>query len=146
MEVIERPKIRKPVEVPPTISCPNYDCQCVIAYKENEDLVISDDLMSVGFECPDCGAWVTVKELEKFAQYPEAFYDFHNGAPQSNEQIQECVDECIYCLKEDCKSGEYCFTGSGGTLVIGLKGDSEDGDTVIVAKGYQELTYFPNEE
>lgn len=146
MEVIERPKIRAPIEVPPTIRCPNHECQCVIAYDENKDLTIGDDLMSMGFECPDCGTWVTVKKLKKFAQYPEAFFDFHNGEPRSDNQVQEWVDDCIGYLKKSQEPGEYCLTGSGNTIVIGLKGSSEDGDTIIVAKGYKQLTYFPNKE
>lgn len=82
---------------------------------------------------PDCDDYCGGRENFIF---PETFYKFGEeeySKKLSNAEIQEYVDE-VYNAEPNLKVGEWAATGTGDTMVIGLK--MEDEFEVIVAQNY----------
>ena len=131
MKVIARDNKEETYEA----KCPA--CGCTIEYTE-EDLEDLDH--GTGFYCPDCGEEIYHERFE-LHKFPRAFYRFgvNNGAVAiSDETIQMYINDVARVLK-NANVGEFTCTGTGDTMVIGLK--FEDEDHIIVAKNYWEEEY-----
>lgn len=92
----------------------------------------------LGIDCPNCGAVIITEEHDDY-DFPEMFYHFgvNEGSVQlSDSKIQEYIDEVVERLKRTSEDGYYTFTGSGNTIVFGVK--NEDEIRVWVCKNYYE--------
>lgn len=73
--------------------------------------------------------------------YPKNFYHFSNGEEISDSKIRKWLEEVKNDLVNEVS--EYSIRSSGGTMVIGVKGESDY--TFFVCKNYQEYSVFNNE-
>lgn len=89
----------------------------------------------------------------KYPSNNEEFYSFKNGVKIEDEQIEKWINEGIKSVKEQLEEGisaPYYYSGSGDTFVaVFFSQDIEEevfADEnyfiVIVARGYEEGTYF----
>lgn len=141
------------VKTKPTIM--EADCNCCKARLEFESCDIQEDSLGDLFvTCPNCGCkvWLApdeeVKEKKitsKSISYPSDFYHF--GGPESKKvgetETQKWCREILKKLEDDPDETFY-YTGSGDTIVIGVRcgGDIE----IYVAHGYDNCTVFNTEE
>lgn len=117
-------------------------CKSVLEYEDSD---VHDIYAGYGFTCPMCGEDIVVEEkIHDRPIYPAAFFKFGNGYEATDDEIQEWCDRVFNILKDSEDSYDFCSFGSGNTIVIGNK--NEDGEiTVIVAKNYEEYSYFPED-
>ena len=98
------------------LECKCTRCGCLLGYDE-DDLYMGVD--GLGFECPECGEFVTVREVDQ-NQWPDAFYEFgvRKGAVHIDDQsVQKYVNECIERLIYDHL--DYTYIGTGD-ISIGM--------------------------
>lgn len=128
--------VKKPIQPPNEVTCDN--CGAVLCYEPTD--------VRIGYmgcevvDCPECGEDVLVSE--KRVAPPNFPITFHHTDPYgkgvknlSDGEIQQYVDRVVEQTKQ-LKAGEFTYTGTGDTMVIGLK--HEDETDIIVAKGYYE--------
>lgn len=133
MRVIARKS--SPIEQVSKIICPN--CECTIEYTERD---VEDLDHGFGFYCPECGEEIYTQKFD-LHEFPNAFYHFgvNDGAVAiSDKETQRYINEVVDYLK-DADVGDHAETGSGDTIVIGIK--YEDGVSLYVAKNYWEEEY-----
>lgn len=132
-------ELNKTIEKRPIITtCPH--CNYTISYTEDEVERVDNDAM--GVYCPQCGGVVETERIEPFT-FPNSFYHFgaNEGAVcLSDDGVQRYVDIVKHKLQQECKVGEYTFTGTGDTMVFGFK--LEDEDAIYVAKSYWQDSVF----
>lgn len=108
-------------------------CNTILEYTDED---VHEIYCGRGFKCPKCGEDVFIGPPEKIV-YPDSFYDFKNGVDICDEDIQKYVDDVYKTLKESGLDIDYAYSGTGNTIVIGLK--CADGElAIIVAKKYLE--------
>lgn len=122
-------------------TCEN--CGAELEYSE-EDI----DIGMFGCEtiiCPVCGEATFVSDRKIKPTFPKTFWGYKENAVNcSNEEIQNFVDYVVKNLtSENSNVGDYSITGSGNTIVIGLK--YEDEISIYVCKNYWEETIFPSD-
>ena len=98
--------------------------------------------------CPACGRETMVGECR--VQPPTWKTTFHHTNVETDAvdikdaEIQEYVNKVIKNLCSDkWKSGEFCVTGTGNLLVLGIKW--EDGVDIYVTKDYWEDSIAPED-
>ena len=89
----------------------------------------------MGVCCPHCEGIVETEHIVPFT-FPDTFYYFdpNKTCKLTNEETQNYVDTIKRKIQQECKVGEFAFTGSGDTMVFGFK--FEDEDVIYVAKNY----------
>lgn len=119
------------------------NCGKLIGY-DDEDVYFTendDEVTGLGIDCPHCHHIILIKKVKE-GKYPDAFYQYGDGAKMSDTQIQEWIDRTIDNLKYgDAEEGEYYYIGSGDTMVFGFLNDDKSID-IYVAKNYQEATIY----
>lgn len=139
MPQIIAPPENKAIEKRPIITtCPH--CQYAISYTEDEVERVEND--SLGVYCPQCGNIIKTKNVKPFT-FPDTFYHFgkdKDSAYLSKEEIQEYVNIVKRKLNQECKIGDFTFSGSGNVMVFGFK--MEDEDIIYVAENYWEDSVF----
>ena len=135
MPQIVAPPKNKEIEKRPIITtCPH--CQYTISYTEDEVERVEDD--GLGIICPHCGTAIVTKNIVPFT-FPDSFYQYgvsQDAIKMNNERVQEYINTVKRKLEQECKTGEYAFTGAGDTMVFGFK--MEDEYIIYVAKNYWE--------
>ena len=140
-QIVAPPENQQATQTPIITTCPH--CQYTISYTEDEVECVDDEHM--GVYCPQCNSVIVTKHVEPFT-FPDTFYHFsasEDAVCLSNEEVQEYVNIVRRKLQQECKVGEYTFTGSGDTMVFGFK--FEDEDKIIVAKNYWEDSAFKDD-
>ena len=122
------------------------NCGVKLEY-DKEDVHIGEGGYDV-VVCPECGEETPVSEKRTHPPiFPTTFHAFRcdEGAKNiSDSDTQKWIDATWKWLK-DTPVGEFTFTASGNTAVIGLK--YGDQDSVIVAKDYwEDSEYFDDVE
>lgn len=113
-------------------TCPICGCE----FEYDSDDVQYNERKQAYVNCPECGGYCIEEEefsLSNPPRFPEDFYDFGYGVPQSNQDINDWIREAV----------DYFLTHPGETLKFIACGDSilfalnmEDGIHFYVAKGY----------
>lgn len=119
------------------------NCGKLIGYDDDDVYFTENDdgFTGLGIDCPHC-QHVILTKIVKEGKYPDAFYQYNNGAKMSDAQIQEWIDTIIDNIKNgDAEEGEYYFIGSGDTMVFGFLNEDKSID-IYVAKNYQEATIY----
>ena len=142
------------VKTKPTIR--EATCGCCKAQLEFESCDIQEDNLGDPFvTCPNCGSkvwlsWDDEEEKEKRITstnlaYPSDFYHF-GGAESKKIGATETQKWCREILKklEDDPDETFYYTGSGDTIVIGVRCGNEI--EIYVAHGYDNCTVFNTEE
>ena len=128
-------ELNETIEKRPIITtCPH--CQYTISYTEDEVERVEND--GLGVICPNCNEPIVLEHIEPFT-FPDTFYHFgtsEDAVYLNNEEVQKYVNIVKRKLQQECKVGEYAFTGIGDTMVFGFK--FEDEDVIFVAKNYWE--------
>lgn len=89
-----------------------------------------------GFECPECGRFVTVSDKRTIPPtYPTTFMSHEDAVHISDEEINKFVEKTATVLKS-LSPGEFSITGTGDTMVFGLK--FEDEENIYVCRDYSE--------
>lgn len=137
-QIIAPPETKTINKRPIITTCPH--CQYTISYTEDEVDRVSND--GLGIMCPNCDEPIVLEHIEPFT-FPDTFYHFctNEGAVcLSDKETQEYVNIVKRKLQQECKVGEYTFTGTGDTMVFGFK--LEDEDVIYVAKSYWQDSVF----
>lgn len=137
-QIVSPPESKIPKKRPIITTCPH--CQYTISYTDDEVDRVEND--GFGVICPNCNESIVLEHIEPFT-FPNTFYHFGTSECAvclNDEEIQEYVNIVKRKLQQECKVGEYVFTGSGDTMVFGLK--MEDEDLIFVAKNYWEDSVF----
>lgn len=77
-------------------------------------------------------------------KFPNDFFDFNNGVPKSDSDIELYVNQMIEYLKENPEK-QFTNRSQGNLSIIVYKyfyGDNDYSYTVQVSKGYFEKTIF----
>ena len=132
-------------EYPKRHTCDN--CGAELEY-DKEDVYIG----WMGCEyvtCPACNSETMIGECSR-VQPPTWNATFHHTSAETgavdvkDTEIQKYVDEVVKNLCSDKrKPGEFCITGTGNLLVLGIKW--EDGVDVYVTKDYWEDSINPED-
>lgn len=89
-----------------------------------------------GFECPECGHFVTASDKRTILPtYPTTFMFHEDAVHISDEEIDGFVNKVATTLKT-LAPGEFTIAGTGDTLVFGLK--FEDEENIYVCRDYSE--------
>lgn len=112
------------------VTCPNCGCE----FEYDSDDVLHDMHNNAHVNCPECGCFCAEKfSLSNPPHFPENFYDFNGGVPQSdqgiNDWIREVADYFLAHPEEPLR-----FIACGDSILIALNMD--DGIHLYVAKGY----------
>lgn len=116
-------------------------CGSLIGYEE-EDVYFTendDGITGLGIDCPHCHHVILIKKVEE-GKYPDAFFQYGDGAKMSDTQIQEWIDKTIDNLKNG-EEGEYYYIGSGDTMVFGFLNEDKS-ISIYVTKNYQEADIY----
>ena len=103
------------------VECNN--CDSILEY-------IDSDVVENKICCPKCEAFIELFD-EKILTieniiFPSDFYDFSNGKPISDEEINKWIKKCLKsCLEDEADYGVYNYISSGDTFVLVLKFDNE---------------------
>lgn len=125
---------------PIVTTCPH--CHYTISYTVDEVERVDDEHM--GIYCPHCQGVIETEDVEPFT-FPNTFFHFgtNEGAVcLSDKEVQSYVDIVKRKLQQELEVGEYIITGTGDTMVFGLK--FEDEDVIYVAKNYWEESIYRN--
>lgn len=120
-------------------------CHAVLEYEPSD---IHDVYEGFGFTCPECGNDVVVEEMVTDRPvYSKNFFKF--GREDSyivpDDEIQEWCDEVFDSIRTSKEPFDYSYRATGNAKVVGFK--HEDGEIVIiVAKDYEEFSYFPMDD
>lgn len=128
-------ELNETIEKRPIITtCPH--CQYTISYTEDEVERVDND--SLGIMCPNCNELIVLEHIEPFT-FPDTFYHFgvsEYAVCLSDDEVQEYVNIVKRKLQQECKVGEYAFSGVGDTMVFGF--NFEDEIVIYVARNYWE--------
>lgn len=122
-------------------------CEECGAELEYEPCDVHVGWMGVGYvTCPECGRDTAVSDERKAKPtWPLTFHHTckENGAVDlDDERVDSMVDEVVNRLKKSDDDYPYAMTGTGNTVVFGLK--FEDSIEIYVTKNYWEDTIFLN--
>lgn len=137
-QIVSPPENQQPTQTPIITTCPH--CNYTISYTEDEVECVEND--SLGVYCPQCNGIIKTKHVEPFT-FPDTFYHYgsnKNSVHLSNDEIQKYVDIVKRKLNQECKIGDYTFSGTGNVMVFGFK--MEDEDTIYIAENYWEDSVF----
>jgi len=74
--------------------------------------------------------------------YPDDFFDFSNGKPIEEQEVQNWINECVWNMKLD-DTQDFSFQQSGNTFVCVLRIGDEI--KVIVSDKYKEFEVLKND-
>ena len=99
--------------------------------------------------CPVCGDSIYIDGIEMKVTpdnmlYPKHFKNFERGVPLSQEETQRYARAAYKALLDSDLSVDYVYTGTGDTMVIGLKNASEI--EIYVAKKYDDFYVYIGED
>lgn len=137
-QIIAPPENKTTEKRPIITTCPH--CQYTISYTEDEVDRVENDVL--GVICPNCNEPIVLEHIEPFT-FPDTFYHFgvsEGAVCLSDKETQKYVNIVKHKLQQECKVGEYTFTGTGDTMVFGFK--LEDEDVIYVAKSYWQDSVF----
>lgn len=111
-------------------TCPICGCE----FEYDSDDVQRDIHNNAHVNCPECGCFcVETFSLNNPPRFPEDFYDFNGGAPQSDKDINDWIREATdyFCThpEEPLKS-----VACGNSILFAINAD--DGIHFYVAQGY----------
>lgn len=113
-QIVAPPENKIPEKRPIITTCPH--CQYTISYTEEEIDRVEND--GVGIICPNCNESIVTEHTESFT-FPDTFYHFgtdKSAVCLSDDEVQEYVNIVKRKLQQECKVGEYTFTGTGDTI------------------------------
>lgn len=113
------------------VTCPICNCE----FEYNCDEVRHNEHKQAYVNCPECGGFCVEEEisLSNPPCFPEDFYDFNGGIPQSDQDINDWIREAIdYFLTHPDESLK--FIACGNSILFAINAD--DGIHFYVAKGY----------
>lgn len=124
--------VKNPIKPTNEIVCDN--CNAILRY-EVEDKHIGLYGCEV-IDCPACGEQVFLSERVARPTFPFTFAHYGNDADAlSNPEVQIYIGNVIKNMSM-LKAGEFTISGTGDTMVFGLR--YEDADYIYVAKNYYE--------
>lgn len=101
-------------------------CESCGAELEYEDSDLKVGLWGCkGFDCPECGEFVFCSKRVAEPKYPDTFWIPKNAKGLNDEEINTLLNRVVKSLK-DCEAGEFSFSATGDTAVIGLKFKDEE--------------------
>lgn len=101
-------------------------CESCGAELEYEDSDLKIGLWGCkGFDCPECGEFVFCSDRVVEPKYPDTFWIPKNAKGLNDEEINTLLNRVVESLKK-CKAGEFSMSGTGDTMVIGLKFEDEE--------------------
>lgn len=105
-------------------------CHSVLRYTKDDVTFLYKES---GFTCPSCNEFVLVNSARPF-KYPESFEvcDATNAEAQSNQEIQELIDDVVKNLKDV----SFFYEGKGDTMVFGYRDDI--GTSIYVTRNFYE--------
>ena len=111
-------------------TCPICGCE----FEYDSDDVQRDIHNNAHVNCPECGCFcVETFSLNNPPRFPEDFYDFNGGAPQSDKDINDWIREATDYFRthpeEPLKS-----VACGNSILFAINAD--DGIHFYVAQGY----------
>ncbi len=111
-------------------TCPICGCE----FEYDSDDVQRDIHNNARVNCPECGCFCVGKfSRSNLPRFPEDFYDFNDGVPQNNSDINDWIREATDYFR--AHSGETLkFIACGDSILFAL--NMEDGVHFYVAKGY----------
>lgn len=107
-------------------------CESCGAELEYEDSDLKVGLWGCkGFDCPECGEFVFCSDRVAEPKYPDTFWIPKNPKKIEDKEINILLGQVVKSLK-NCEVGEFTMSGTGDTMVIGLK--FEDKEEYYVCK------------
>ena len=111
-------------------TCPICGCE----FEYDSDDVQRDIHNNAHVNCPECGCFcVETFSLNNPSRFPEDFYDFNGGAPQSDKDINDWIREATDYFRthpeEPLKS-----VACGNSILFAINAD--DGIHFYVTQGY----------
>lgn len=137
-QIVAPPETKSTNNQPIITTCPH--CHYTISYTKDEVDRVENDVL--GVICPNCNEPIVLEHIEPFT-FPDTFYHFgvsEGAVCLSDKETQKYVNIVKHKLQQECKVGEYTFTGTGDTMVFGFK--LEDEDVIYVAKSYWQDSVF----
>jgi len=118
-------------------------CNTEFFYTENELIDVNEEY--IGLICPQCGNQIEIFKINN-TKFPKNFYNFINGKNIPDDEIQEYVNSVKENLIKSEDDSDYCYIGSGDTIVFGTKFLDNDTPTIsiYVAKNYYECEIYLN--
>lgn len=129
-------KSTSPEIVTKRTTCPICGCE----FEYDSDDVQRDIHNNAYVICPECNALCAEKFLlNNPPRFPEDFYDFNGGAPQSDQDINDWIREAADYFRTHPEE-PLKFVACGDSILFVLNMD--DGIHLYVAKGYYEANIF----
>lgn len=114
------------------VTCPICNCE----FEYNSDEVRYNARNQAYVNCPECEGFCAEEEefsLSNPPRFPEDFYDFRGGVPQSDQDINDWIREAIdYFLANPDETVKLIACGSFILFALNF----EDGIHFYVAQGY----------
>lgn len=111
-------------------TCPICGCE----FEYNSDDVQRDIHNNAHVNCPECnGFCAETFSLNNPPRFPEDFYDFNGGAPQSNKDINDWIREASDYFRTHPEE-TLKFIACGNSILFAINAD--DGIHFCVAQGY----------
>mgnify|MGYP000098610166 FL=1 len=114
--------------------CPNCGCE----FEYGSDETWHNEYKQTYVLCPECRGHCMEEEeisLSNPPHFPENFYDFNGGVPQSDQDINDWIREAADYFRTHPEE-PLKFIACGNSILIAL--NMEDGVHFYVAKGYYE--------
>lgn len=116
------------------VTCPICNCE----FEYGSDEVQYNERKQAYVNCPECSGYCMEEEeisLSNPPHFPENFYDFNGGVPQSDQDINDWIREAADYFRTHPEE-PLKFIACGNSILIALNMD--DGIHFYVAKGYYE--------
>ena len=134
MKVIKKNEVETS-EYPKRIVCDH--CGAELEYDKDDEYIGQWGMRCV--TCPECMRDVFVSDHRVEPPKWYATFDHVDSATAKelkNEDIQEYIDNCYKYLMNEAKQGDFYMTGSGDTMVFGVR--YEDTVDLYVTRDYYE--------
>ncbi len=115
-------------------TCPICGCE----FEYDSDETWHNEYKQTYVLCPECSGHCMEEEeisLSNPPHFPENFYDFNGGVPQSDQDINDWIREAADYFRTHPEE-PLKFIACGNSILIALNMD--DGIHFYVAKGYYE--------
>lgn len=117
------------------VTCPICGCE----FEYGSDEVQYNERRQAYVNCPECNGYC-MEEEEEFTlsnppHFPEDFYDFNSGVPQSEQIINDWIREAANYFRTH-PDETLKFIACGDSVLFAL--NIEDGIHFYVAQGYYE--------
>ena len=114
------------------VTCPICGCE----FEYGSDEVQYNERKQAYVNCPECSGYCI--EEEEFSQsnpphFPENFYDFNDGVPQNNSDINDWIREATDYFRTHPEE-PLKFIACGNSILFAINAD--DGIHLYVAQGY----------